>query len=102
MNKKGKLFEEFLERIGAFELKNRSKIHLTMKDIINEMDDAVVIWGASTAGRKIMETLIKSNKKVKFFVDSDKNKWGRHICGIKVKSPNRLKNDDFVVIGSMF
>ncbi|MCS7233025.1 MAG: hypothetical protein N3C62_00685 [Synergistetes bacterium] len=62
----------------------------------------VIIFGASSGGRQVMEILKFLNKRPTFFVDNDQNKWGMEIDGIKVMSPEELKrlNPDIIVIGS--
>ena len=53
----------------------------------------VVIYGAGSAGAQLINSLsTNGNYKIKFIIDDDKNLLGRSIGGIKIFSPEYLKN----------
>ncbi|WP_245151624.1 nucleoside-diphosphate sugar epimerase/dehydratase [Prochlorococcus marinus] len=53
----------------------------------------VVIYGAGSAGAQLINSLSTiGNYKIKFIIDDDKNLIGRSIGGIKIFSPEYLKN----------
>jgi len=49
-----------------------------------------VIWGAGSYGKSILELLKNLSKEVLFFIDSDKEKEGCEIDGVKIYSPTKL------------
>ncbi len=64
--------------------------------------DGVIVWGASNGGLMALRKLQKHGVGVKFFVDIDKNKQGNKLEGIPILSPELIKKDDFVVIGTIY
>ncbi len=72
-------------------------------DVIKHLyKDGVIVWGASGGGLKALRELQKHGVPVKFFVDIDKNKQGNTLEGIPILSPEIVKKDDFVVIGTIY
>ena len=66
-----------------------------------QYNNGVIIWGASKGGLMTLRKLQKYGVPVKFFVDIDKNKQGTKLKEIPILSPDIIKKDDFVVIGTM-
>lgn len=62
----------------------------------------IVIFGASSGGRKALEILRLLNRRPSFFTDNDQKKWGTEIDGVRVIPPEELKriDPDAIVIGS--
>lgn len=61
----------------------------------------IVIFGASGGAIKVAHTLRNLDIDFQYFVDNDKNKWGKIVEGKEVKSPEVLKNTtDRILIAS--
>lgn len=69
-------------------------------------EKTIIIFGASKAGEKTFNILREFNHHVDYFIDNDKNKWGKVICGKYIKSPETLRDINldkyYIIIGSMF
>lgn len=61
-------------------------------------DDEIVIFGASLGGIKVAQTLESIGINFLYFVDNDKNKWGKMIEGKLIKSPQVLLNNNHKII----
>jgi|GEM_PF-375905 len=92
-------------------LKNRikKKIVYTINDLkkyINEINlsnntlnsKKIVLFGSGRLGELVKYRLAQAGIKVLFYVDNDKNKWGKYIDNIKIISPEELKKGDLFVI----
>ncbi len=92
-------------------LKNRikKKIVYTINDLkkyINEINISnntlnskkIVLFGSGRLGELVKYRLAQAGIKVLFYVDNDKNKWGKYIDNIKIISPEELKKGDLFVI----
>lgn len=64
----------------------------------------ICIFGASSSGRELLLKLKKLEINVNYFVDNDKNKYGKKIKGIEIVSPEKLKDikDVFIIISSLY
>ena len=65
----------------------------------------VILFGASTLGKKVFDAINK-DADVVFFCDNDSAKWGSDFCGVPVISPEELvkhhKNTDYIIITSSY
>lgn len=52
---------------------------------------AYILYGAGGYGIKFLEHIINSGGKVKFFCDSDSEKWGKEIRGVEIIAPEQIK-----------
>ncbi|MFV3011510.1 glycosyltransferase [Clostridium botulinum] len=72
----------------------------------NRLNKKIVIFGASNSGKKLLSFLKSFNFDICYFVDNDKNKWGKIFCDKEIKEPKILKKinkeDYIIIIGSMF
>ena len=100
--------EEFLSNKHR-ELKNKSYnswLINNFKDInqlikyIKQNNISPIIFGAGMRGRATLNWLKQCNIKCKFFVDNDKNKQNSQLDGLKIVSPNYIKDDDILFIAS--
>ena len=59
-----------------------------------------ILFGASSLGERAFEFLKNNNKKVAYFCDNDRLKWGRKFLGIDIISPNELltKMKDYSIV----
>lgn len=62
----------------------------TIYDFLNKQTDILVLFGASTLGKKALEYTKKNNIKVDYFCDNDSSKNGSFIEGIEIISPSQL------------
>jgi ubiquinone/menaquinone biosynthesis C-methylase UbiE len=66
---------------------------------------SVVIWGAGTAGRRVLNLVLDVGGAIDAFVDSNPSKHGTSVAGRPVIAPRMLASsewlDSFVLIGSM-
>lgn len=58
----------------------------------NGISDGVVIFGAGNCGRELGTILKECGIPVRLFVDNDMSKWGLEFQGIKIYSPEILRN----------
>lgn len=56
---------------------------------IEEISEKVIIYGASTRNKKLIEEL-KGKKKILFCVDSNDEKWGGVLYGLDIYSPQHM------------
>jgi predicted O-methyltransferase YrrM len=63
----------------------------------------LIIFGASTLGNSAYHAL-KISYNIQCFCDNDKNKWGKKLNGVEIKSPDILTNEKNVrvIIASMY
>lgn len=54
--------------------------------------DGVVIFGAGNYGRELLPILKTCGVPVRFFADNDRSKWGLEFQGIKICSPETLRD----------
>ena len=99
-------FEKFLRALGIEDVgKERFEDWDTSKDRLIETllssKKKIVIWGASRGGKEVLEFLRSISIEPEYFVDSDPEKHGRLVEGIRVLSPSSLKGDELVIIGSI-
>lgn len=71
---------------------------LTVEELL-QSGIAVVVWGTG-GGWDEIKPLVGAllPDKILFFVDSDKSKWGQHLCGVEIAPPNMIAQQDEVVI----
>lgn len=60
--------------------------------------DKYVIYGASSGGIKVYQTLKSFNVDISFFVDGDEKKQGSIVCNKNVLSPKSLIDTDYKII----
>jgi len=58
----------------------------------------VVLFGASSAGKKVLKQLQEEKIDIYCFCDNDREKWGKTVEGIKVVSPNELLRIEGVIV----
>lgn len=58
----------------------------------------VAIFGAGNCGKELLKILIKCNVSVRLFADNDVSKWGLEYQGIKIYSPEILRDFNGYVI----
>tara|TARA_B100000212_G_scaffold178776_1_gene134586 strand:+ start:404 stop:2254 length:1851 start_codon:yes stop_codon:yes gene_type:complete len=64
----------------------------------NKKIQKVVIYGAGSAGAQLISSLRTTGAfKILFIVDDNKKLWKRNISGIKIKSPEFLKNINYKI-----
>ncbi|OOM77943.1 4-alpha-L-fucosyltransferase [Clostridium puniceum] len=65
----------------------------------------VVMFGASKMGEAAY-ALFKDRYNISYFCDNDGHKWGKNFCGLRVISPESLKNEEFentmIIITSIY
>lgn len=54
--------------------------------------DNFVLFGAGNYGRKCLNAFRCCKEKIKYFVDNDKEKWGKEIDGVGIYPVDKLKN----------
>ncbi|MGB9762980.1 MAG: radical SAM protein, partial [Minisyncoccia bacterium] len=81
-------YNQFEKNWNEFFLKNNKK--------------DVILYGAGSLGIKTKKLLEDKKYIINFFVDRDSSKWGKKIDKIDVKSPESLKETDFIVISTSF
>lgn len=59
---------------------------------INRSANGVALFGAGNYGRELLPILKACRVPVRFFVDNDRSKWGLEFQGIKICSPEMLRN----------
>jgi len=91
LNLNTEVFKWFLENYNNIE---------DFLEYLRTRKNRLVIFGASARGIAIFKYLISKGIKCDFFVDNDKEKWGKKIESIKIKSPDSLGKNDIVIIGS--
>tara|TARA_B100001989_G_scaffold3713_1_gene2506 strand:- start:55800 stop:57680 length:1881 start_codon:yes stop_codon:yes gene_type:complete len=75
-----------------------STIRLLIRDIISSFKEKpsstkkIAIYGAGQTGALLADNLKLKNFDIKFFIDDDKNLWGRTINGLKVFPLSHLTN----------
>jgi len=57
-------------------------------------DKKLILYGAGVNGKKTYELLAKAGISISLFCDSDSSKWDESYCGIRIISPNDLKEID--------
>lgn len=62
------------------------------------MKDGIVIFGASSGGRKVAETFESFGIAYKGFLDNDTKKWDTEFHGKKIYSPNILMEGDYGIV----
>lgn len=55
-------------------------------------NDEFILFGASKVGKNACKYLTDKGKKVKYFCDNDKQKWGKKILGVEIVSPDMLSS----------
>lgn len=62
------------------------------------MQDGIVIFGASSGGRKVAETFESFNIPYVCFLDNDTKKWDTYFHGKKIYSPQFLLEGDYGIV----
>jgi len=66
-------------------------------------NENLVIFGASAGAIKVIQTLKSVDCHITYLVDNDKEKWGKEIEGIQVRSPESLiKDESRIIIASNY
>ena len=104
----GRCPENILSRDAVEEKYERAKllyISQSQPQIICEVletkhhvSEGVVIFGAGNCGKELMAILRECNIPIHLFVDNDKSKWGLEFQGIKICSPEILRDFSGYVI----
>ncbi|AVQ44400.1 TPA: glycosyltransferase [Clostridium sporogenes] len=72
----------------------------------DRLNKKIIIFGASNSGKKLLSFLRSFNFDICYFVDNDKNKWGKIFYDKEIKDPKILKKinkeDYIIIIASMF
>lgn len=67
-----------------------------------DFEKQIVVYGAGVGGKKVARILNNLGYKIKAFIDSDKAKWNSIQEGIRVVSPEWMKeNDCYIIIASI-
>lgn len=61
-------------------------------------DTHLVIYGASSGGQKVAETLKSFDVKVDYFVDGNEKTWGTTVLGKKVYAPEHVASDECRIV----
>ncbi|MCD6419547.1 MAG: glycosyltransferase [Synergistetes bacterium] len=75
----------------------------SVKEMVNDVIEKgvpVVVFGASAHGRGVLRDLRRMGVMCRFFVDNDREKWGKVIDGIEVKPPSSISKEDVVFVAS--
>lgn len=66
------------------------------------MNKNIILFGASTLGKKAFEVL-KDHYAISAFWDNNEKLWGTFMCGIQVKQPqNQIGENELIVVSSSF
>ena len=90
-----------IREIYSSDIPNKDPIFSIVNNFKKNEKFDVIIWGAGdTARQMIKKSLFFENNKVKIhsIVDSNKNKQGKFINNIKIKSPNEIKNTNHSIV----
>lgn len=85
--------EEKYERVRLLYI-SRSQPQI-IREVLEEKayeSDGLVIFGAGICGKELMKILRECSVPVRLFVDNDESKWGLEFQGIKICSPEILRN----------
>ena len=64
------------------------------ESFINELsDESLIIFGTGDISKRHWIKLEPFRKRIKYFVDNDKNKWGTYFNSIRIESPDCLKKE---------
>lgn len=58
----------------------------------------VVVWGTGIWGRTVVKALLKAGICVGYLVDSEKERQGKKMLGVEIKSPDVLVTDDVFLL----
>ena len=91
--KNSKIFKTKKVICKKYSLKNFFK---KINNRVNRYDN-ISIFGAGQKGILLFNNL--SNKeKIKFFIDEDKNKFNKNLCGVQIKNPKKINNSTKVLL----
>ena len=91
--KNSKIFKTKKVIYKKYSLKNFFK---KINNRVNRYDN-ISIFGAGQKGILLFNNL--SNKeKIKFFIDEDKNKFNKNLCGVQIKNPKKINNSSKVLL----
>lgn len=71
---------------------NQPQVIQSILEEKTKASDAVVIFGSGNCGKELLSILEACNVPVCFFTDNDSSKWGLEFQGVKIYSPERLRN----------
>lgn len=63
-------------------------------------DKPVWIFGAGFVGHQIVHILMLKGIKICGVIDNDISKWGEKVFDIEINSPEKIKENDYVIIGT--
>lgn len=86
-----------------------NEFNLDVEELLNIIEKnsnkKIILFGASTLGKKMLYLLEENNIEVEFFCDNNQNKWGTSLCSKKIISPKevaQMKDECLVIITSMY
>lgn len=64
----------------------------------------LLVFGCGEMSKRIYKYISKTRNKVLYYIDNDSAKWGRHIFGKEIISPDIIKNlnYDYILIASVY
>lgn len=96
---------EECERHGVYHKDERPvpfEEYVIRNNVVNKLEkDSYVLFGAGNNGRKCLSAFRYCRDKIKYFVDNDKEKWGKEIEGIGIYPVDKLKGSSsniFVIV----
>lgn len=83
---------------------NSKRIPFDLEKFANINNKTLIIWGTGKGAEDIIDTYKISIKEKDFFVDSNKNKWGKEYLGKLVKSPDDIRQikSKYILIASSY
>ena len=87
-------------RIGVLEHLSNSEA-IAIRPRLRELVDSgqeVIVWGAGSYTQRLLANSMLGQCNIRYFVDSDRNKWGRKLQGIEVRDPRDIDIDSLPVV----
>lgn len=79
--------------------KQKSEFRFIIDYFTKFQDKAFIVWGAGQLGCMIVKySPLLEISKVVCFVDKDKKKHGKQLCGVEIKHPDFIKQVDYPII----
>lgn len=79
--------------LDLFSGKNHKSIQRCLDEIVPQ-DDKIVIFGTGELTNKFLGFIEKNNQRIKYYIDSDKNKEGGIILQKNIHTPDYLKSEE--------
>ena len=95
----------FIEQYNTFRIKSHAEIEEKIRSFFTKKKSKVVVWGAGLHTEFLYHlTPLFDVAKISYFVDNDKNKQGKTLRNIPIKSPDIISEEkekiDALVISS--